>query len=259
MRRTRTNSLRTLFIVHCSLFIVIGCSHVPVVPYGDPARLWQHVQQEYDQPQQPYLAEGTLAVDSPGFRHTVDFTLRWESAQRLRLDLTGPFGIGLASVALRDSAAWASIPLQGTYLSGTLTQVDSSVAGLLNLSLDRIVKALAGLPPRETGPYQQTVRGKDATEFFFQKGDTAKTFAADSKNGMVVRYTVSLSNKTWAELAYGEFRSTGAALRPYRISINSPAAEVKLDLVFDRIKDVSSFPEDIWRQTLPAGTTPGKF
>jgi outer membrane biogenesis lipoprotein LolB len=246
-------------IVPCSLVIISGCAHVPVVPYGDPERLWRHVQQSYDQPQQPYLAEGELTVNSPTFRHTVDFTLRWQSARRLRLDLSGPFGISLASVALNDSQAWASIPLQGTYLSGTLTQVDSSVEGLLNVSLDRIVKALAGLPPREAGPYQQAVRGKDATEFFFQKGDTAKTFAADPTNGTVVRYMVSISNKTWAELKYGEFRPSGAALRPSRISVDSPAAEVKLDLVFDRIKDIASFPDDIWRQNLPEGVAPNKF
>jgi outer membrane biogenesis lipoprotein LolB len=259
MRQFRTDKLLALFIAQWLLFIVIGCSHVPVVPYGDPERLWRHVQQAYDLPQRPYQAEGTLRVDAPSFRHSVEFTLRWESALRLRLDLSGPFGISLASVALRDSQAWASIPLQGTYLSGTLNQVDSTAAGLLNVSLERVIKALAGLPPRETGPYQQALKGKDATEFFFQKGDTAKTFAADPKNGAIVRYTVAIANKAWAELGYGDFRGTAEALRPYRISIDSPSAEVKLDLLFDRIKDVASFPEDVWRQSLPEGTTPSKF
>jgi len=259
MRRTLLSGLRALFIVHCLLFVVIGCSHVPVVPYGDPERLWRHVQQAYDQPQQPYLAEGELTVDSPTFRHTVDFTLRWQSARRLRLDLSGPFGISLASVALNDSLAWASIPLQGTYLAGTLTQVDSSAAGLLNLSLDRIIKALAGLPPRETGPYLQAVKGADAVEFYFQRGDTARTFAADPKQGTIVRYSVTIASKRWAQLDYGDFHGNGDTLRPYRIAIDSPAADVKVELSFDRIKDVASFPDDIWRQTLPEGATPGKF
>ena len=258
-RRFRTDTLLALFIAQWLLFIVIGCSHVPVVPYGDPERLWRHVQQSYDLPQRPYQAEGTLHVDAPSFRHSVEFTLRWESAQRLRLDLSGPFGISLASVALSDSQAWASIPLQGTYLSGTLGQVDSTAAGLLNVSLDRVIKALAGLPPRENGPYQQAVKSKDLTEFFFQQGDTAKTFAADPKNGRIVHYTVVIANKPWAELGYGDFHGRGDTLRPYRISISSPSAGVKLDLLFDRIKDVASFPEDVWRQALPEGTTPGKF
>jgi outer membrane biogenesis lipoprotein LolB len=259
MRRPLSSSLRTLLIVHSLLLIVTGCSHVPVVPYGDPERLWRHVRQAYEQPQGPYRAQGTIDIDAPSFRHSFDFSLRWENARRLRLDLTGPFGISLASAAVSDSQAWASIPLQGTYLSGTLTQVDSTAAGLLNISLDRIVKALAGLPPREAGPYLQAVKGKDATEFFFQKGDTAKTFAADPRNGAVVRYTVALANKPWAELGYGDFRTSGAALRPYRITIISPAADVKLELLFDDIKDVASFPDDVWRQALPEGTTPGKF
>jgi outer membrane biogenesis lipoprotein LolB len=259
MRRLRINRLPELFSAACLLLTAAGCSHVPVVPYDDPERLWRHVQQAYDQPQLPYQAEGTLRVDAPSFSHSVGFTLRWESAQRLRLDLSGPFGISLASVALRDSQAWASIPLQGTYLSGTLTQVDSTASGLLNVSLDRVVKALAGLPPRETGPYQQAVKTKDTTEFFFQKGDTAKTIAADPKNGAIVRYTVAIANKAWASLGYGDFRGTAETLRPYHISIDSPAAEVKLDLLFDRIKEVASFPDDVWRQALPEGATPGKF
>ncbi|HTY08896.1 MAG TPA: hypothetical protein VMF29_07005 [Candidatus Edwardsbacteria bacterium] len=259
MRRALLSGLRVLFIVHCLLFVVTGCAHVPVVPYGDPERLWRHVQQAYDRPQRPYQAEGTLRVDSPGFRHSADFTLRWESERRLRLDLSGPFGIALASVALDDSAAWASVPLQGTYLAGTLTQVDSSAAGLLNVSLDRIVKALAGLPPRETGPYRQAVAGADTVEFSFRNGDTAKTFAADRRKGTIVRYSVAIADRPWARLDYGDFRGKGDTLRPYRIAIDSPGADVKVELSFDRIRDVASFPDETWRQKLPEGATPGKF
>jgi hypothetical protein len=246
-----------------SLFLAsamaLRCSHAPVTPYGDPDKLWQLVQTNYQRPAGPYAASGTISVASPGFNHSAGFTLRWESASRLRIDLTGPFGISLASVALHDSLAWVSVPLQGTYLRGSLLQVDSAATAALNLSLDRLIRAIGGLPPRQDGPYQQALKGKGTTEFLFAGNDTSRTFTVEQRSGDISRYSVRIADTPWAELEYGDFRPVGGFSRPHRVRLVSPAADMTLDLAFDSIRPTQSFPGGTWEQSVPEGTAPQRF
>jgi hypothetical protein len=248
-----------VFLLFLASAVALRCSHAPVGPYSDPGKFWEKVQRGYDRPAGPYAASGTISVASPGFNHSAGFTLRWESASRLRIDLTGPFGISLASVALQDSLAWVSVPLRGTYLRGSLAQIDSAAAGALNLSLDRLIRAIGGLPPRQEGRYQQTLPGKGTIEFVFAGNDTSRTFTVDQRNGEISRYAVRIGGKPWAELEYGDFRPAGDYPRPYRVRMASPASEMNLELVFDSIRPAPSFPGGIWEQSVPEGTLPQRF
>ncbi|MDI6740850.1 MAG: hypothetical protein QME74_10875 [Candidatus Edwardsbacteria bacterium] len=261
MRTNISNKIRsTSFCLLLSAFcFVIGCSHAPVTPYGDPDKLWEKVQENYDRAAGPFAAAGTICVSSPDFNHTVDFTLRWENSKRFRIDISGPFGISLASVGLKDSLAWVSVPLQGAYITGTLSQVDSTTSNLLSLSLERIIRAVEGLPPREAGRFQRAVKGKETTEFLFQSNDTSRTFVVEQRNGNITRYTVTVANKPWAGLEYGDFKPISGAARPHRITINSPAADMTLYLAFDSIKPAQSFSDEVWKQSVPEGATLQRF
>lgn len=248
-----------VILLFLASLVTLRCSHAPVTPYGDPDKLWEKVQSGYDRPAGPFTASGTIGLASSDFNHTVDFALRWESAARLRIDLAGPFGISLASAALVDSLAWVSVPLRGTYVSGSLSLVDSAANAGLNLSLDRIMRAVEGLPPRQDGAYQQAVRGKATTEFLFQRGDTARSFTVDQKNGGIGRYSVRIADKPWARLEYDDFRPVAGSPRPHRVRLSSPAAGMTLDLAFDSIKPAQPFPDEIWKQSVPEGISPQRF
>ena len=41
--------------------MALRCSHAPVTPYGDPDKLWQLVQTNYQRPAGPYAASGKSA------------------------------------------------------------------------------------------------------------------------------------------------------------------------------------------------------
>lgn len=239
--------------------LALRCSHAPVVPLGDPAAVWRTVQSGYDRPAGPFVAGGTAGIESRDASNSFDFTLRWESASRFRIDLTGPFGIALASAALVDTMAWVSVPLRGTYLAGPLALVDSAAAASLNLSLDRIMRAVSGLPPRQDGEFQRAERGPGTIDFLFRSGDTVRTFTVDARSADIAGYRVLIGESAWAELRYGDFRAVGGARRPHRVKLSSPAAGMALDLAFDRIDPAQSFPADVWRQALPDGVFPQRF
>ncbi|MCU0607006.1 MAG: hypothetical protein MUF78_06225 [Candidatus Edwardsbacteria bacterium] len=248
-----------VFLLLLVAALALRCSHAPVVPPGDPAALWRTVQAGYDRPDVPFVAEGTAGIESRNASHSVDFALRWESASRFRIDLTGPFGIALASAALVDTLAWVSVPLRGTYLAGPLALADSAAAASLNLSLDRIVRAVSGLPPRQDGEFLRAERGLKAFDFQFRNGDTIRTFTVDGRCADITGYRVRISDSIWAELHYGDFRVVDGARRPHRVKLSSPTAGMALDLAFDRIEPAKPFPAGVWRQSVPDGLSPQRF
>jgi len=247
----------------CFLFFAFclfqGCSHFRTKPQKPtPEKVWQQVQQGYSEPRPPYSAEGDISLRSPDFNQSFSFTLRWESPQRMRIDISGFLGFTLASAAVCDSLAWLNIPIKGVYLKGQIQRIDSASAQTLGFSLDQFLKMLEGRPPLPPG--QCDFAGEDVlVNFSYQDSLAAYIFRVDPKLGRIAEYRVQSGTGDLQQISYGSWRTLGASYRPYEIEMKKPRQKLELSVTYQKISTVESFKPETWQQPLPQGVNPGEF
>jgi len=236
-----------------------GCSHFRTKPQKlTPEKVWQQVRQGYSEPRPPYLAEGDISLRSPDFNQSFSFTLRWESPQRMRIDISGFLGFTLASAAVCDSLAWLNIPIKSVYLKGQIQRIDSALANALGFSLDQFLKMLEGRPPLPPGKCD--FAGEDEfLSFSYQDSLAAYIFRVDPKIGRIAEYRVQSGTGDLQQISYGSWRTLGQGSRPYAIEMKKPRQDLELSVTYQNISPVESFKPEIWQQPLPQGITPGEF
>jgi outer membrane biogenesis lipoprotein LolB len=239
--------------------ILTSCSHFKTKPKKPtPEKVWQQVQQGYSEPRPPYLAEGDISLRSPDFNQSFSFTLRWESPQRMRIDISGFLGFTLASAAVCDSLAWLNIPIKSVYLKGQIQRIDSASAQALGFSLDQFLKMLEGRPPLPPG--KCGFAGEDElVNFSYQDSLAAHIFRVDPKIGRISEYRVQSGTGDLQQISYGSWRALGQSLRPYSIEMKKNRQDLDLSVTYQKITPVESFKPETWQQPLPKGVNPGEF
>jgi outer membrane biogenesis lipoprotein LolB len=257
---TRYFKYLTPFFVFCFLFFsFIGCSHFRAKPQKPaPEKIWQQVRQSYAEPRPPYAAEGELSLRSPDFNQSFSFTLRWESPQRVRIDVSGFLGFTLASAAVCDSQAWLNIPIKSVYLKGQINRIDSASSNALGFSLDQFLKMLEGRPPLPAGRCDFT--GEDGLmDFSCRDSLAAYVFRVDPVLGRITEYRVQTGAGELQQIKYGGWRNLNQVSRPYSIEMKKPRQELELSVTYQKISPVESFKPETWQQPLPQGVNPGEF
>jgi outer membrane biogenesis lipoprotein LolB len=216
------------------------------------------VQHGYSEPRPPYSAEGDISLRSPDFNQSFSFTLRWESPQRMRIDISGFLGFTLASAAVCDSLAWLNIPIKGVYLKGQIQRIDSASANTLGFSLDQFLKMLEGRPPLPPGKCD--FAGEDElVNFSYQDSLAAYLFRVDPKIGRIAEYRVQSGTGDLQQIRYGRWQTLGASYRPYEIEMEKPRQHLELSVTYGKISPADSFKAETWQQPLPKGINPGEF
>jgi len=247
----------------CLLFFAFclfpGCSHFRAKPQKlTPEKVWQQVRQGYSEPRPPYLAEGEMSLRSPDFNQSFSFTLRWESPQRMRIDISGFLGFTLASAAVCDSLAWLNIPIKSVYLKGQIQRIDSASANALGFSLDQFLKMLEGRPPLPPGKCD--FAGEDElVNFSYQDSLAAYIFRVDPKIGRIAEYRVQSGTGDLQQISYGSWRTLGQSFRPYSIEMKKPRQDLELSVNYRKISPAEIFKPETWQQPLPRGVSPGEF
>jgi len=247
----------------CLLFFIFclfpGCSHFGAKPQKPaPEKVWQQVRQSYADPRPPYTAEGELSLNSPDFNQTFSFILRWESPQRMRIDVSGFLGFTLASAAVCDSLAWLNIPIKSVYLKGQIQRIDSASADALGFSLDQFLKMLEGRPPLPQGKCD--FAGEDGLMNFSCRDSLASyLFRVDPKLGRIAEYRVQNGAGELQQITYSGWRNLNQVSRPYSIEMKKPGQGLELSVTYQKISPVESFKPETWQQPLPKGVNPGEF
>jgi outer membrane biogenesis lipoprotein LolB len=239
--------------------ILTSCSHFKTKPKKPtPEKVWQQVRQSYSESRLPYLAEGDISLQSPDFNQSFSFTLRWESPQRMRIDISGFLGFTLASAAVCDSLAWLNIPIKSVYLKGQIQRIDSASAQALGFSLDQFLKMLEGRPPLPQGKCD--FAGEDElVNFSYQDSLAAYIFRVDPKIGRIAEYRVQSGTGELQQINYGSWRTLDLGSRPYSIEMKKPRQDLVLSVTYQKISPVESFKTETWQQPLPKGVNPGEF
>jgi outer membrane biogenesis lipoprotein LolB len=239
--------------------ILTSCSHFKTKPKKPtPEKVWQQVRQSYSESRLPYLAEGDISLQSPDFNQSFSFTLRWESPQRMRIDISGFLGFTLASAAVCDSLAWLNIPIKSVYLKGQIQRIDSASAQALGFSLDQFLKMLEGRPPLPQGKCD--FAGEDElVNFSYQDSLAAYIFRVDPKIGRIAEYRVQSGTGELQQINYGSWRTLELGSRPYSIEMKKPRQDLVLSVTYQKISPVESFKTETWQQPLPKGVNPGEF
>lgn len=254
-----SNRLLSFCILTFSFCTLTSCSHFRTKPPKlTPDMVWHQVQQSYSEPRPPYLAEGDLSLHTRDFNQSLSFTLRWESPQRMRIDISGFLGFTLASAAVCDSLAWLNIPIKSVYLRGQIQRIDSASAQTLGFSLDQFLKMLEGRPPLPQGKCD--FAGEDEyLNFSYQDSLTAYSFRVDPKLGRIAEYRIQSGTGDMQQISYGSWRNLDQVSRPYSIEMKKPRQDLELSVTYRKISQVDSFKTDTWLQPLPKGVNPGEF
>ena len=257
------NNTRHRFLPFCILTfafcILTSCSHFRTKPLKlTPEKVWQQAQQGYSEPRPPYLAEGDISIRSPDLNQSFSFTLRWESPQRMRIDVSGFLGFTLASAAVCDNLAWLNIPIKGVYLNGQIRRIDSASVRVLGFPLDQLLKMLEGRPPLPPGKCD--FAGEDElVNFSYQDSLTAYIFRVDPKIGRIAEYRVQSGTGDLQQISYGSWRMLGQGSRPYFIEMKKPRQGLEMSVNYRKISPAEIFKPETWQQPLPKGVSPEEF
>ncbi len=246
MRSSRTNNPLLLAIAPLAFSLMASCAHQGRLRQADHARFLEESRRRFEESRSPYQTTGRMQLSGPGYRQVFDFSLRWESPGRSRIDLTGPLGLNLASAAIGDTLAWLSVPMAGIFLKGGTAVMDSESARWLGFPVDAFFMYLEGWPPMSADFAPKASSGKGLVEYRYEFSDTTFALWLDRSDGMPRKIIASNSGRTFLEASFGEHRRFGSGLRPHRLTLAAPARELKLEIEFDELRPAKNFPPGTW-------------
>jgi outer membrane biogenesis lipoprotein LolB len=226
--------------------LLSGCAHQGRHRTSDHALFLEESRRSFEESRAPYQTTGRMQLAGPGYRHLFDFSLRWESPARSRLDLTGPLGLTLASAAVGDTLAWLSVPMAGIFLKGSTSAMDSESTKWLGFPADAFFMYLEGWPQLAADVAPRAKADKGLVEYRYDFNDTSFSLWLDRCDGMPRKLSASVSGRVFLEAAFAEHRPFGAGLRPHRLTLAAPAREVSLEVEFDELRKAKSFPPGTW-------------
>jgi len=238
---------RYLLIILAPLVLLFGCAHLKRTGVSDPEILWNNAI-TFQTNDSPFSAQGKITYDSPKLTQTVNFVWRQEGEKNVRIDISGFLGIGLASACINGDQAWLNIPLKSLYLNATVSGIDSMAKEAAGLGLSRLLNAVKGQPPIETGKYSVA---QDADKFYlfvFSKKDTVITYRLDQQNHRINGYRLDIKEKEEYNINYGDWKPFNGHNIPYKVEISYPREQSSLQIKFSSLVPEQSFDKEIWQQ-----------
>lgn len=226
--------------------LLAGCAHQGRYRTSDYVRFLEESRRSFEESRSPYQTTGRMQLAGPGYRHVFDFSLRWESPARSRIDLTGPLGLTLASAAVGDTLAWLSVPMAGIFLKGSTSAMDSESTKWLGFPADAFFMYLEGWPRLAADVAPTAKADKGLVEYRYDFSDTTFALWLGRSDGMPRRLSASASGRVFLEASFADHRRFGPGTRPHRLTLTAPSREVSLEIEFDELRKVKSFPSGTW-------------
>lgn len=240
-------------IISIALFCltVAGCAHVKRAEKGDPENLWNKAWASFKTEDQPFSAQGKITYDSPKLTQSLNFVWRQEGSRHIRIDISGFFGIGLASACITGDQAWLNVPLKSLYINGTISGVDSMAEKAAGIGIERLLQIMRGRPPLETGQYSVAQDAEQFYLFVFAKKDTTVTYRLEQQNVRIVGYQLDIKGKPEYSIGYNDWKPFNNSFRPHAVELFSYGEQTGLTIKFSSLSTEQPFTKDVWEQPAP--------
>lgn len=250
-RKNKLTSKYQIVSIVTLCFLMAGCAHVKKAGKQDPENLWNKAWSSFKTEDQPFSAQGKIIYDSPKVTQTVNFIWRQEGSRHIRIDVSGFFGIGLASACISEDQAWLNVPLKLLYISGTISGIDSMAKEAAGLDLIKLLKTLQGEPPIETGQYSVAQDADQSYLFVFARKDTTITYRLEQQNGRITGYRLEVGGSPEYSITYDEWKLFNNNLRPHTVDLFSYRNQAGLKIKFLSMAMEQAFTKDVWEQPMP--------
>ncbi|MDQ7797411.1 MAG: DUF4292 domain-containing protein [Candidatus Edwardsbacteria bacterium] len=249
--KNRSNSEYWIITLAVLCLMMAGCAHVKRAEKGDPEDLWNKAWSSFKTDDRPFSAQGTVTYDSPKLTQSLSFVWRQEDSRHIRIDISGFFGIRLASACISDDKAWLNVPLKSLYVNGTISGVDSMAEKAAGIGIEPLLEVLQGRPPLESGRFSLAQDAEKFYLFVFAKKDTTVTYRLDRHNARVVGYQLDVTGKPEYSITYGDWKPFNNSYRPHVVEIFSYRDQTGLTVKFSSLSAEQSFNKDVWEQPEP--------
>ncbi len=231
--------------------IIAGCAHVKRTANEDPEILWNRAWSSFRADDSPFSAQGKITYDSPKLTQSLNFIWRQEGRRHIRIDISGFFGIGLASACIAGDRAWLNVPLKSLYINGTISGIDSMAEKAAGIGIEKLLLIMQGCPPLETGQYSIAQDSEKFYLFVFAKKDTTITYRLDQQNARIVGYQLDITGKPEYSIGYNDWKPFNNSFRPHTVELFSYRDQAGLTIKFSSRVMEQAFGKDIWEQPAP--------
>ena len=181
-------------------------------------------------------AYGTVNVETPDISNSGNIQVRLSLPDSLYVDITGPFGIGVAKGLVTSSDFTLFNGLENTVMRGKTTA--KNLKSVLRIAIDfrDIVSAIAGAIPIPASLPFEGKRENDSYVLSSKQGDAITEYEVGLEHAAVRRRTTkSVDGRILEELLFRDFRKRDGVYLPTVISVSRPQKTELLSLVFDRL------------------------
>jgi len=249
--KNKSNSNYQIITLAVLCFILAGCAHVKRAEKGDPEDLWNKAWSSFKTEDQPFSAQGKITYDSPKLTQSLNFVWRQEGSRHIRIDISGFFGIALASACISGETAWLNVPLKSLYINGTISGIDSMAEKAAGIGIERLLEVMQGRPPLETGQYSIAQDSEKFYLFVFAKKDSTVTYRLDQQNARIFGYQLDVTGKPEYSISYGDWKPFNNSFRPHTVELFSYSDQAGLKIKFSSMAAEQAFTNDVWEQPMP--------
>jgi len=181
---------------------------------------------------------GSISVETADLSNTGNIQLRLKLPDSLWVDITGPFGIGIARGVFtsRDFIYYSGY--ENTVVRGLTTAANLRSILRIPIEFNRIRAFIAGMgfddAPREAAPVGELK--DDVYRITYKTRDETHEYAVHTSYEAITRYTRrSAAGQIIEEIRYRDFRRKSDLYIPTIISMTRPGNSENLTLTFERL------------------------
>ncbi len=239
-------SLRTVSFLLSLLLLSCSSSKFDLSKPIDPQEVIRYVNQR-NQAVMTLAASGRLSIDTPELSNSGSMSVRLVKPDTLLIDISGPFGVGVAKGLLTNKSFVFFNSLENTVVEGETNARNLQNILRISIEFSDILDVLTGTlgfshKPDGVAPVG-TLDGSDY-KLLYKGSDFSVEYTIDMDYLCIKKFVEKNSSGDIVEvITFRDFRKKSDIYIPAVISISRPLMEEALALVYDR-QTINSYPLD---------------
>lgn len=211
-------------------------------------------------------ARGTAAIESPDFSNSATVDLTLHRPDSVRIQITGPFGIRIASLLFAGKRFVFYNNFKNEVMEGDVSP--EKLPAMMNLSLrpEDVVNAFCGTRTFGAGETIPDSIGNadEMSMLYFHQGETIRRYIVDRRSARIVQMTaLDAAGEALTEEFYDYEQLDDGATRPQSIRFVNHRMNSAMSLFYDSVtlnepvgRLTLSIPDDVVRVQAGGASTP---